>query len=97
MQRDLLARGVLAAEDPSPPMTLALLLLLREEVGYKVVVVPVAALGALDYGQDALRGALLLRGVDFLHAQNKFNSDADPVARHSFQPRQLGSQLGKVG
>ena len=97
MQRDLLVRRVLAAEDPSPPMTLALLLLLREEVGYKVVVVPVAALGALDYGQDALRGALLLRGVDFLHAQNKFNNDADPAARHQDWPRQLGSRLGKVG
>ena len=90
MQGDLLARSVLAAEDPSPTMTLALLLLLREEVGYKVVVVPVAALGALDYGQDALRGALLLRGVDFLHAQNKFNNDVDLAARHPDWPRELG-------
>ena len=97
MQRNLLVRRVLAAEDPGPAMTLAFLLLLRKEVGYKVVVVSVAALGALDYGQDALRGALLLRGVDFLHAQNKFNNDADPVERHPDWPGQLGSQLGKVG
>ena len=96
MQGDLLARGVLAAEDPSPPMTLALLLLLREEVGYKVVVVPVAALGALDNVQDALRGALLLRGVDFLHAQNKFNNDVDPAARVQICLSQLVSRLGEV-
>ena len=89
MQRDLLARRVLAAEDPSPPMTLTFLLLFREEMGYKVLVVPVAVFGALDNGQDALHGALLLSGDHFLHAQNKFNNDVDLAARHPDWPRQL--------
>ena len=82
MQGDLLVHGVLVAEDPCPPVTLALLLLFGEEVGHKVVVVAVAALGGLDYWEDALDGALLLLGVGVFHLQNKFNNDADLDERH---------------
>ena len=67
MQRDLLVRCVLTAEDPGPTMTFALLLLLGKEMGDKVIVVPVTKLGALDYWEDSLHGALLLRDIDCLH------------------------------
>ena len=70
-------------------MTPALLLLLGEEVGDEVVVVTVAAFGALDNREDTLDGALLLHGVDCLHVQFKFNSDADLAARHPDWLRQL--------
>ena len=67
MQSDLLVHGILAAKDPGPPVTPALLLLLGEEVGHEVVVVAVADIRGLDNRKDALHGAFVLLGVCFLH------------------------------
>ena len=82
IQRDLLVHCVLTAEDPGPAVTLTLLILLGKEVGHQVVVVAVTSLAALNNWEDTLHGALLLRDIDCLHVQNKFNYDNDLAACH---------------
>ena len=67
MQSNLLVHGILAAEDPSPVLIPAFIILFREEVCHQVIIITFTSLASLKNWEDALDGLLLPNNTFSLH------------------------------